>query len=691
MIKRNYSSSVPVVVSGGILIAGLLWFTRMDWKIRGEDIAELRSAVEERKMAAWMTDPVVGGSAIAAVWCAIVEDTTGGMVTQLNATESSPLLFNIENYESFQRVDFAVGENARTGSFFEVAWYLDGNIQTGRMTLYVNSDPPGGEKFQGPIGDLELYWRSIRWHPGALDNYVRLIDEPADKVQEIIIKERISKAQVYDGIMANVRDVARMGEGENVMPAVFWLAHDVGDGDILCRLPDLKWNITASYTVSNYYGLGEITNTTYELSTSTNDATSDLTATTVTRIFPDGTQVVPYGELTTLPFSRILYSATTNALYGAGANNDTTETNWWHSIGNGELNYRYGCEDTNGVYRNYRITTNDLNEAANVITNLNRTIAILPLSFLYLIPSTNSAINAIIGGLGTTSTYFYAESAEYDLQEYVDAVQQSALQSTITNEITGTEWDGEIATYLLSARADAFYPDRPNSFTNWMWKISAAASINYSCAQLNGVITNYPAVSCLTNGMIGRVRVYACVRNSFSCAPDTVSISGYIPDPDSIIMDSFSGDYSAVSKAMRWSLIGEPVQIDDDININLPLAGPSYNERAGYYSGGDVPPVFSIWLLAEIDNPDSPDDMIVSFGAEKINWPRFKRHEKLEWTVQWPDTDDWHEKIEEWDMYIESTAECIAVVIDWNWEHMNPADPYSPTTYTPEWLSTNTP
>ena len=41
-------------------------------------------------------------------------------------------------------------------------------------------------------------------------------------------------------------------------------------------------------------------------------------------------------------------------------------------------------------------------------------------------------------------------------------------------------------------------------------------------------------------------------------------------------------------------------------------------------------------------------------------------------------------------MNFQSKVKCLAVVIDWNWEHMNPAAPYQPGQFTPGWISANT-
>ena len=56
MKTKKYNSKIPVYVSAGVLLAGTIWFARMDWHIRGEDIAELRAAVEERRMATWLVE-----------------------------------------------------------------------------------------------------------------------------------------------------------------------------------------------------------------------------------------------------------------------------------------------------------------------------------------------------------------------------------------------------------------------------------------------------------------------------------------------------------------------------------------------------------------------------------------------------------------------------------------------------------
>ena len=71
------------------------------------------------------------------------------------------------------------------------------------------------------------------------------------------------------------------------------------------------------------------------------------------------------------------------------------------------------CEDTVGDYTAHKITRADLDQSANVLTNLKRTIALVPLSFL---DTSNSVITKTFGTGNWTGTYFNAANPTYDLQ-----------------------------------------------------------------------------------------------------------------------------------------------------------------------------------------------------------------------------------------------------------------------------------
>ena len=696
MKTQKYNSKIPVYVSAGVLLAGTIWFARMDWHIRGEDIAELRAAVEERRMATWLVEPTQSLE-YGFVWCKVIEDTTGGKITYTNATKESPLQYTSNDFTTGQRVDFFIAEDAPVGSYFEVAWYVDGIMQGERMIIVVERFPPGGNKTRASIGDITLEWRAWKFNRGEnAYNYVWLDKAPQDMGDHILITERVTKNQLYDKIMAEARAIARTTEGcSATLPAVFWLSDDVTDGDILCMYSGAEWNEVA-YTNDVGEDIGELIESYYTLRQSTNEGTMDKVRTTVARSPVLGQSVnMPGVSEIYAPLCARLYPETPTNIHNVGVdNNGHPGGRWWKDIGNYNTNYRYMCEDTVGVYTAHKIIRADLDQSANVLTNLKRTIALVPLSFL---DTSNSVITKTFGTGNWTGTYFNAANPTYDLQKCVDVARAEAIDNKLTNNVAS--WDGSLCKYALNADAYLRYstaaPDEE-------WRIEEDAYVFFETHNVDGILTNYPPALCLTNGMISRVRVYAVVYNKAIARPlyGFVNVGGMYWSTNAVkTMTSCAGDYSAISKALQWSLIGTPtVSYDVEFgDLKLPMTAPTLKHAARYEALDVPPPVFSLWLLADITDfglPGAPPDMRVKFGDGEINWPDFKAWIKTTETIKWsPGSGDYEDYyiMENWDIYFESTIYCLAVVIDWVFDHMNPASPYEPTPHTPEWLSTNTP
>ena len=88
MIKKRYSSRVPVFVTGGVLLTGMVWFARMDWNIRGEDVAELRAVNTDAPLAlARMVAAQAGGGCVVHLLDCRIARADGGSFAQYAATK----------------------------------------------------------------------------------------------------------------------------------------------------------------------------------------------------------------------------------------------------------------------------------------------------------------------------------------------------------------------------------------------------------------------------------------------------------------------------------------------------------------------------------------------------------------------------------------------------------------------------
>lgn len=668
MNLKRYSDKLPVYVSAGVLLAGSLWFVRMDWHIRGDDIAELRAAVEERRLAMRFNyDMTSSFDGVSVVYAKVIEDTSGGNITISNGLVDSPFYFSNANYDVFQKMAIYIDAAAPTGSYFQAAWYLDGVMQTGRMVIVVGRDPPGGQSVLGSIGDLTLYWRRLNLACGALyDNYVNLNAIPKDNGEQILITERITKAQVYDGIMTEARDMATASGG--ALPVIMWLADDVEDGDVLTAFDAMQWTVTEVYT-NDYDGA---THTFYSMASSPSNNVIDFTDSTSTRTPFDGGSFMPGISATNAPFAQSLYASINSTTHAVASGLGR----WWtNTVGNGGALYRYGCEDTNGNYQAWKITHQDLDQSANVLANLNRTIALVPTSFF------NVEMNI-------RNRHYYEYLTNYvpagetmpnvNLQTYWDAAKSDALASTGTLALAG--WDGTLG---VSTRSASWEADKFSYEADWeIDEIRAGALLDWYFTK--GAISNYPSAYALTNGMVARVRVFACAVNECS----TITRDGLVGVSDRTDV-AISGDYSETGKAASWGLVGVSGESATTAISALPLLAPTVTQTAHYFIPKNTPAVFTLRLLADIVTPTEPA-IAIEFG-NGINVPEFKTTIKRSYVedigggLYIEDVDEY------WGMYVAQYVFCFAIVVDWNWEHMNPADPYEPPTYTPEWLLPNTP
>jgi hypothetical protein len=139
---KKYSPKLPVYVSAGILISGVLWYSRDDSHIRGEDIAAIKSAITERS-AAFLTGPLTR-STTSEVEVVVCDDTSGGNIYW---DGDNPLVFCQDDWDAW-RLDCFVRStaNAPAGSYAEFGFLVDGERDSGRLRVAVGKDPPVGYK-----------------------------------------------------------------------------------------------------------------------------------------------------------------------------------------------------------------------------------------------------------------------------------------------------------------------------------------------------------------------------------------------------------------------------------------------------------------------------------------------------------------------------------------------------------------
>ena len=691
---RRYTDKLPVFVSTGILITGAFWYLRDDPHIRGEDIAELRAAVEERRTALefeydlgfW--ERVWNDFGVSRVYFKVIEDTSGGKITYTNGCSLyQSLVFSNVNYTTFQRVDFIIAPTTPVGAYFEAAWYIDGNMQPGRMIMVVGKDPPGGASYLGPLGDINLYWRRLNVAPGTVvDNWVQLPEAPRYRAEQFIVRPRITKAQVYDEILVTARDMATAHSWRDVFwRDVFWLIGDIADGDVLCGVANnIGWELFGQPTTSNSCGVYTDATYRWEAITASTPIQENID-TTATRsgVF----SVAPGIARINTPFATLLFPTSTNNITlseGIGE--------WWNTIGNGDVFYKYACESSNGTYTGHQVTLGDLNQAANVLSNMTRTIAVIPFGVSVL---ASNGVSKVYERRGNAHSYdpvtYYSEPANTVEDMWDGALAEAGLEAEAVFD--PASWGGILVYYARNARFQRIYerpgPDYPRPMDRWS---AEDGGLYYtSTIELDAFLPSYPSLYALTNGMIAKVRVFAVVRSE-TRFPGSWGSPVPCEGNRFTIMDRHQGgDYSDFVDFMVWGfVVGMANPLNPGVEIAaLPVSSPSLSGCADYTAGHNQPG-YALQLVAEVDNPTGV--IPIRLGGDSLNCPDLKSKITRGWTEDDPDTYEedyvWFE--ERWDAYATVYLTDFVVVVDWNFKHLV-STPYEPDPYTPEWLSTNSP
>lgn len=709
----KYSQKLPVYVSAGVFIAGSIWFARMDWSALGEDVAELRSAVEERKLAMkvdykmiygweedypggplilWPNDikwtPVQTWFGTNQVWVEVIEDTSGGGVTVSNGLANTPLVFTDANYSDNQTVYFNVATNARAGSYVEAAVYVDGVMQTGRMIAVVGKAPPGGESGSASIGGVTLGWTRKRFEKStAYEQTIRLDAAPREMESQIIISEHTSKTQFYSNVMYAAKIAATSGTGGELpywqyydyhdsAPVPLWLTGDINDGDVLSEMVTGTWyDANTIHYITNTYGVRTYANYFYLRDLSyIRPPVRDVIETTATRNAGEGVTFAAGIGRTNAPLSTTLYHGWSTSpwarevLDGLGY--------FWADIGNGSNYYDYASE-SNGVSLTDAIAINDLDQTSNVLTNLNRTLVFLPVSAL-----TSNVSYTVVDMRFETNRNWVSSSPASRVPQLWDEALDSAL-ARVTSSNTYDVYDGGLAAYRHEAESEPYpYRSGQGTVTNREYLLCWL-----TLAKVTGKLYGYPSHDAVAAGIVKRVRVFAVTRNRNVYMHRGYAGQEIVPDL-TVTGATVTGDFRAVLIAMTKGIVkGLTNGPNSASNLVLPLEEPDLLNSCRYRdTEDDYPPQFVARLVTEVEDPTETGIDIDIGCVDDFDDP-----DCYTWTTtQYTSSRGYIYNHDQRSASIRTGLHCWAVVVDWEFSHLGETA-YEPTPYTPEWLSTNTP
>lgn len=334
------------------------------------------------------------------------------------------------------------------------------------------------------------------------------------------------------------------------------------------------------------------------------------------------------------------------------------------------------------------ISTNYLNQAANVLSNLNRTIYICGIDAL---TSTSRVYEA--WGFSADTNYFCegdrpASTVPQDWQSL--ASKELSLDVSATNVVA---WDGKLIYYDREANfwTDCFR-DLRGTPDPQIWEVDSLSWVYFDTRRLDGCTLPYPSDYALASQYVAKVSIFA-VTMTAPFVKDALDV-GQPYWESSTIQHTVSGSYADLNDMMTYGFgIGADPAAEWPAN---PLETASLTSSgefvlAAYKNSPKpfMPPRASFRLLASAEDPTNR--VMFSLGTLTPSHPDLKFTYEIYDKRTWDDGD--YESMAYWDTWevnLTMRVVCFAVVVDWKWRHLNPAKPYEPEPYTPPWVSANT-
>ena len=368
-----------------------LWYARNNRAlVTGKDAAHVMAMADVRRQIAYLTGTNTPNNYITGWWTNSVVSTNYASTVHFSTpggdgytVSPTNLVFTDENWSNPQYVTFTAPAYYSSSHLF--GFKRDGENQgtvTATMTGSETNGVYGGIQNHGTLewggtsvhvdqGTSQGFWFVLTAAPTG-NPTVTTNGVPYPLVDAA---HRVDSVPRLNDVYSNALLVARNMAGldtyahTNAGVAIYWTEDDFSDGDAVacCRTDWGSTEITGSGR-TNYYWTGTATN---------RDA---VALTTSTRWPASGVRMMRGVTGTNLPVAVELYGAadaTNRASFFGGFNN------WWTYHGFGTNVCAVSCEFvTNGVVRalNYQITTNNLNQARAISTNLYRTVAFVDTS-----------------------------------------------------------------------------------------------------------------------------------------------------------------------------------------------------------------------------------------------------------------------------------------------------------------------
>ena len=631
-----------VWIAATLATSAALWYARTDNRstVYGKDMAHVLAMADVRVQAAYLfgtnaPDTHVTGWVTNVVVTTNATSTVTVAPTSTNNYEVSPdtIVFTDENYDVPQLVYFShLTSELKSGVF---SFSVDGVFAGSVLATYADGlTPPGvygGEQTFGNLlaeGDrvavdalgTQPMWLALATPPTehlvvTTNVIVLAIPDPGYRVDAVMRWKTL-----YSNTLCRVRDAACLDRyGRETARRIYWTVGDVTNGQWIAERESLEWLDAGG----DEWGPAGWTNRTGMATTSWREPGANYLAGVAPTNYPVAADLWPG-----------VPDRDNQGAFGSAHN-------WWGAVGMGTNAYAWGCELVTGsVVRalNMQVTTNNLNQARNVLTNMVRTVCLME-------PSEIEYTNSVHWVRYAT----YTNGMDLDYGDAAAQIQALEVSSATTNGASSgvmalaySATDGVRYRYVRSGTPDVWQSGAEYTVETW---------------KFNGCRAAYPCDWACASGMVARVRVYGLFDGGVPIAPSVASIAG--GDTTNVVQDAYP-----LADGLDADTLNVAAYLSGHAKPGTPLTLTTNGFQTVY---GNPVAGLRAALVADVSHPTERPRWDI--GTEADNTPTNSAlYSRVSWVQTVPTISNWHIEGRDWAYEQSVEIRKLVVVVDWNWD-----------------------
>jgi hypothetical protein len=382
------------------------------------------------------------------------------------------------------------------------------------------------------------------------------------------------------------------------------------------------------------------------------------------------------------------YTINTNATLFDGSNN------WWRAVGLDQTNaFKYSCEGwtTNGgVYASQYVRSNNLIEVKTVLQELSDIVAVIDYTELSVSNSTRYKFGGTTNAFDSTTAGVYAKS------DVVTGANNLLATSTGTDSAGA---DNEHFSISVLGTVQSFVSATPaNDNSSLSVDVLGYARINEGCS------LPYPSDWAITNGYVNGYDVYAVwvcqhgarlrggVNSTIDAIAEPVSYTNLVSYTDDPTQPAYYESYlfNVCSNVRNRA----SVTIGTDTVLTTQAAGNTNTYNAVFLSASDYYQStrdYTNALLSHVAYVPCTNavsvptfDIVAPTNAVSLLLADYQQHNMIY------DKASGRFTVDQMKFETALAIQKFVIVARMAWTHENKVNPYSPTPYTPDWMTNNT-